>query len=80
MEDLSKPSATYGLISLSPMYDKKGMLLGVSCFSKDITYEVIAQQEILTAKEKMDKIMDTSLDIICTVDEQGYFLTINSFL
>ncbi len=78
IEDLSEPSATYGLISLSPMYDKKGMLLGVSCFSKDITYEVIAQQEILTAKENLDKIMDTSLDIICTVDEQGYFLTINT--
>lgn len=77
IQDPSKPLTTYGLISFSPIYDKNKALLGVSCFSKDISSEVLAQQVILSAKEETVKIMNASLDIICTINEDGYFLTIN---
>ncbi|WP_405384559.1 PAS domain S-box protein [Maribacter sp. LLG6340-A2] len=72
-----KMSTTYGLTSFNPLYDNKGNLIGITCYSKDITSEVLAQQVLLSAKEEMQKIMDTSLDIICTIDEEGYFLSIN---
>jgi len=77
LEDPSNPETAYGLISLSPIYGNSNEPLGVSCFSKDITEEVLLQQVTLKAKEETDKILNTSLDIICTVDRNGHFLTIN---
>lgn len=75
--DPSETSKMYGLVSFNPIYDKNEKISGVSCFSKNITSEVHAQEAILSAKEEMDKIMNTSLDIICTVDKDGFFVTIN---
>ena len=68
---------TYGLTSFDLLYNKEGEKIGITCFSKDITSEVLSQQVLISAKEEMQKIMDTSLDIICTLDEEGYFLSIN---
>jgi len=68
---------TYGLTSFDLMYNKEGETIGITCFSKDITSEVLSQQVLISAKEEMQKIMDTSLDIICTLDEEGYFLSVN---
>ena len=68
---------TYGLTSFDLMYNKEGETIGITCFLKDITSEVLSQQVLINAKEEMQKIMDTSLDIICTIDEDGYFLTVN---
>ncbi|WP_051638211.1 PAS domain S-box protein [Maribacter sp. Hel_I_7] len=68
---------TYGLTSFDLMYNIEGETIGIACFSKDITSEVLSQQVLISAKTEMQKIMDTSLDIICTIDEEGYFLSIN---
>jgi PAS domain S-box-containing protein len=68
---------TYGLISFNPIYNNKNSLIGVGCYSKDITSEVISQQITLKAKIKMEKILDTSMDIICTVDEEFRISSIN---
>ncbi|MEP2278203.1 PAS domain S-box protein [Maribacter sp.] len=68
---------TYGLTSFDLMYNKEGETAGITCFSKDITSEVLSQQVLISAKEEMQKIMDTSLDIICTIDQEGYFLSVN---
>jgi PAS domain S-box-containing protein len=75
--DPGKFLQTYNTTSFNPLYDKKGKQIGLTCFSKDITSEVLSQQVLLTAKEEMEKIMEASLDIICTMDEDGYFLSIN---
>ncbi|MDO1512605.1 PAS domain S-box protein [Maribacter confluentis] len=72
-----KLRTTYGLTSFNPLYDNNGKLLGLTCYSKDITSEVLSQQVLISAKEEMQKILDASLDIICTIDEEGYFLSIN---
>ncbi|MEP5829027.1 MAG: PAS domain S-box protein [Maribacter dokdonensis] len=77
IQDPSKFWTTYGLTSFDLMYNKEGEKIGITCFSKDITSEILSQQVLISAKEEMQKIMDTSLDIICTLDEEGYFLSIN---
>ncbi|WP_291964287.1 PAS domain S-box protein [Maribacter sp.] len=77
IQDPSKFWTTYGLTSFDLMYNKDGEAIGITCFSKDITSEILSQQVLLSAKEEMQKIMDTSLDIICTLDEEGYFISIN---
>tara|TARA_R110002051_G_scaffold71624_1_gene129318 strand:+ start:13737 stop:16391 length:2655 start_codon:yes stop_codon:yes gene_type:complete len=76
-EDPVKHWITYGLTSFNPLLDSKGKQIGITCFSKDITSEVLSQQVLMNAKEEMEKIMEASLDIICTLDEEGYFLSIN---
>lgn len=68
---------THNQISFNPLYDREGKLLGVTCFSKDITSDILSQQVLLSEKEEMQKIMDASLDIICTIDKDGYFISIN---
>jgi len=77
-QDPAKYMTAYSLTSFYPLHDKEGKQIGLTCFSKDITSEILSQQVLLSAKEEMDKIMDASLDIICTVDEDGYFLSINN--
>ena len=77
IQDPDKFWTTYGLTSFDLMYNKEGETIGIACFSKDITSEILSQQVLINAKAEMQKIMDTSLDIICTIDEEGYFLSIN---
>lgn len=77
IQDPDKFWTTYGLTSFDLMYNKEGETIGIACFSKDITSEILSQQVLISAKAEMQKIMDTSLDIICTIDEEGYFLSIN---
>lgn len=77
IQDVSKFSHIYALISFNPLYNKNRVIIGVTCFSKDITSEVLSQQVLLSAKLEMEKIMDTSLDVICTLDKEGYFLTVS---
>lgn len=76
-EDPVKHWVTYGLTSFNPLLNSKDEQIGITCFSKDITSEVLSQQVLMSAKEEMQKVMDTSLDIICTMDEEGYFLSVN---
>ncbi|MDO6471192.1 PAS domain S-box protein [Maribacter sp. 1_MG-2023] len=77
IQDPKKFWTTYGLTSFDLLYNKEGEKTGITCFSKDITSEVLSQQVLINSKEELQKIMDTSLDIICTIDEEGYFLSIN---
>ncbi|SKB31935.1 PAS domain S-box-containing protein [Maribacter arcticus] len=77
IKDPSKYLTSYNQTSFNPLYNKESKQIGITCFSKDITSEVLSQQVLLTAKEEMEKIMNASLDIICTIDEEGYFLSIN---
>jgi len=73
----SKSSTTYGLTSFNPLFSKENIIYGLTCYTKDITKEILSQQVILNTNKGMRKILDASLDIICTVDKDGYFLSIN---
>lgn len=68
----------YSLISLSPMFDDENRLFGVACYSKDITPDTLNLQALEIARAKLEKIMDSSLDMICTVDEDGTILSVSA--
>lgn len=72
--DTATQKTQYTSISLQPIYrDGDHQLVGVACHSKDITeikQNLLALQE---AKEELNKIMRSSLDIICTISRDGYF-------
>lgn len=68
----------YSLISLSPVFDEKNILFGVACYSKDITPDSLNLLALENTKAKLEKIMDSSLDMICTISEDGYILNVNA--
>jgi PAS domain-containing protein len=40
----------------------------------DVTDKVLRDQEIKNNREQLQKIMDNSIDVICTIDKKGFFL------
>ena len=66
------------LISIGPMINENGEVWGVACHSKDITKETQKLRALEKAKAELSKIMDSSLDVICTMDEEGRFVNISA--
>ncbi|MDF2430441.1 MAG: hypothetical protein JWP44_72 [Mucilaginibacter sp.] len=73
-----KQSMEYGLISLSPMLNDKNVVFCVACYSKDITAETLNLLALEAAKAKLEKILDSSLDMICSIDEKGLILSVSA--
>jgi PAS domain S-box-containing protein len=68
----------YSLIALNPMFDDKNILFGVACYSKDITPDTLNLLALENTKARLEKIMDSSLDMICSVDEHGIILSVSA--
>jgi PAS domain S-box-containing protein len=66
----------YALITFNPIVDDRGKQTGVACYSKDITEETLALRNLEKAKAALNKIIDASPDIICTIDENGQFVQV----
>ncbi|HTI58166.1 PAS domain S-box protein [Mucilaginibacter sp.] len=80
-EDIYNPlkqAKQYSLISLSPMYDQSNNLFGIACYSKDITPDTLNLLALEHARARLEKIMDSSLDMICTIDERGTILSVSA--
>lgn len=67
----------YGVISFNPMFNKEGIQFGVACYSKDITDDVLNLQALEKTQKKLSKIMDSSLDVICSVGKDGKFISLS---
>ncbi len=70
-------SMTYGLVNLSPIYDDNGKIIGAACYNKDITKDTENLLLLENAKEEMRLILDSSLDLICTVSLEGTFVNVS---
>lgn len=58
--------------------DQEGNAIKLFGVFQDITDEKIQQMALQKAKEELNKIMDSSLDIICTIDGENRFVQISS--
>jgi len=76
--DPIKQALEYSLISLSPIYDEDNTIFGIACYSKDITPDTLNIIELKDTRAKLEKILDSSLDMICTINEDGYILNVNA--
>lgn len=65
----------YSWISINPMYNSENELFGVACYSKDITADIQSRLILENAMNELNKILDYSLDVICTIDEHGNFIS-----
>ncbi|MDW7694510.1 PAS domain S-box protein [Flammeovirgaceae bacterium SG7u.111] len=55
-----------------------GNIIGVYSIAKDITELKTADFELKQSRENLQKIMDHSLDIICTINKEGEFVQVSA--
>ncbi|WP_179007968.1 PAS domain S-box protein [Winogradskyella forsetii] len=65
-----KEKIQYSYITFKPITDETNDIVSVACQSKDITRLVKKQSEV-------KQLIDSSLDVFCTFNEQGEFLYVN---
>jgi PAS domain S-box-containing protein len=61
----------YRLTSLKPLRDDDNKIFAVACQSKDISH-------IVKQRSEANQMMDASLDVFCTINEQGNFLYVSA--
>ncbi|REK34602.1 MAG: PAS domain S-box protein [Bacteroidetes bacterium] len=61
----------YSQITFNPIIDENKVVVNVACQSRDITSFVKSNTEA-------EVIMDASLDVICKIDEQGFFTNVSA--
>ena len=71
-------STYYFVLTYSPTRDEKGTITGVFVTARDITNETESQLAIKETKVELEKILDFSLDVICSIDKEGYFVNVSS--
>jgi PAS domain S-box-containing protein len=71
-------------ISFNPIY-KDEAIIAIACYSRNITRRKqseekfeITYNELQHALNDLNKIMDSSLDVICSVSADGYFLKVSA--
>ncbi|HVS92928.1 MAG TPA: PAS domain S-box protein [Mucilaginibacter sp.] len=74
----AKQAMEYSLISLNPLTGEDGTIVGVACHSKDITSETLNLEALESAMARLEKIMDSSMDMICAIDENDCIVSINA--
>ncbi len=67
-----------GIVSVNPIFDHKGNCIELIGSVHDITDRVIAEFDKQKASERVGKIMDSSLDVICTINKNGEFATVSA--
>ncbi|MEN9572061.1 MAG: Phytochrome-like protein cph1 [Bacteroidota bacterium] len=80
-EEVHIPGMTkksYVAISINPMYNQHGEITGVACFAKDITEDTLNLLQLHQTKENLKQIMDSSLDVICTITADGHFASLSA--
>lgn len=74
----AKKGMEYSLISLSPMFSQEKELFGVACYSKDITPDTLNLTALESTRARLEKILDSSMDMICTIDENNSIVNISA--
>lgn len=68
----------YSVVSFSPMRNEQGEIFGAACYSKEITKDTLALIDLQKARNETHKIMESSLDVICTIDAYGCFVSVSA--
>ena len=92
IEDIYTGKKKRAEINFNPIYGvNSDKIIGVACYSHDITHKEEARQIIEEQNEllkvnklnlerlaaKLEKVMNSSMDVICSLDEKGNFLQVS---
>lgn len=61
----------YSEISFKPIADENGVIINLACQSRDIT-------SFIKSNTEAEILLDASLDVICSIDEQGIFTKVSA--
>lgn len=67
----------YEEISFNPIPDKDNNIVGISCFSRDITEEKLLQDKIFMEKQNLKALINNTRDFIWSVDKDLNIISIN---
>jgi PAS domain S-box-containing protein len=67
----------YRNITFNPVFDSNGNLFGASCYSKNNDKDVKYLFQLEKTQKELKKILDHSLDVICTFNREGIFTQVN---
>jgi PAS domain S-box-containing protein len=73
-----KQKTEYAQFSFSPIMNRKYEVIGVACYGKDLTQETQSLLTLETVWKELNKIMDYSPDVICTIDNHGKFINVSA--
>ncbi len=70
-------STVYVSLTVSPVCDSRGQVRAASVISRDITDRKFAEEALKKSEERYRIIVETSHDIIWSIDSSGYFTFMN---
>jgi len=76
-ENMVKGKRIYEEISFNPIPDKDNTIVGISCFSRDITEEKTLQDQILHEKQNLKALINNTRDFIWSVDKDLNVISAN---
>jgi two-component system, sensor histidine kinase and response regulator len=64
-------------LSVSPIRDLGGHIVGVSTIARDVTEQMRAERELAQARIDIDRFYDLALDVMAIANGDGYFIQVN---
>ncbi len=64
-------------LSVSPIRDLGGQVVGVSTIGRDVSEQMRAERELAQARIDIDRFYDLALDVMAIASGDGYFIQVN---
>ena len=64
-------------LTMSPVRDSHGRIVGASTIARDVGEQTLAERELAQARAEIDRFFDLALDLMAIVNADGYFVRVN---
>lgn len=68
----------YFEVAVNPIFNSESKTIGYSIFSRNITEQKKIAEDKSKLTQELQKIMDSSLDVICTIDNNNHFVKVSA--
>lgn len=65
-------------LKFKPATDENNNIIGVFVSAANVTEKIIAQNKLQQSKDELQNILDSSLDMICTLNKEGLFVNVSA--
>ncbi|QOJ28628.1 MAG: PAS domain S-box protein [Ignavibacteriales bacterium] len=65
-------------LNMNPIYSPSGKIFGAACYSKNLTEDIRREEMLEKTRNSLKRVFDQSIDVICTVNEEGCFELVSS--